>query len=78
LSANTEGYLGSPTGNVPFQIGDADTLFSSSNWVFGELGAPYGTSGYFDWGLPFFMGRKVFVGIEETSSGLGTGPYWAY
>jgi hypothetical protein len=75
LSANTEGYTGSPSGPVLFQIGDAST-FSSSNWVFSELGAP--ASGYFDWGLPFFMGRNVYVGIEGTSSNLGTGPYWAY
>jgi hypothetical protein len=81
LSANTEGYLGSPTSNVPFQIGNASTLFSSSNWVFGELGAPYDAStlsAYFDWGLPFFMGRNVYVGIKGKTSSLGTGPYWAY
>ena len=76
LSATTEGYTGSPSGPVLFQIGDASTLFSSSNWVFSELGAP--ASGYFDWGLPFFMGRNVYVGIQGTTSSLGTGPYWAY
>ena len=29
----------------------------------------------FDWGLPFFYGRKVFVGIEGQSA---TGPYFAF
>jgi hypothetical protein len=76
LSATIEGYTGSPSVSVLFEIGDASTLFSSSNWVFSELGAP--ASGSFDWGLPFFMGRNVYVGIEGTSSNLGTGPYWAY
>ncbi|MFZ1037284.1 MAG: DUF3443 family protein [Smithella sp.] len=81
LSATTEGYLGTPSGGVSFQIGDASTLFNSSNWVFSELGAPNDSStlsAYFDWGLPFFMGRNVYVGIEQKTSNLGTGPYWAY
>jgi hypothetical protein len=78
LSATTEGYTGSPSGGVSFQIGDASALFSSSNWVYSEIGAPANAIGYFDWGLPFFMGRKVYVGIEGTASNLGTGPYWAY
>ena len=64
-----------PNGKVNFQIGDADTLFKSSNNVFIELGGP-DTS--FDWGLPFFLGRSVYVGIENKTSSLGTGPYWAY
>jgi hypothetical protein len=83
LSATTEGYTGSPSGPVSFQIGDADTFLNSSiNNVFSELGAPYDSyttpSAYFDWGLPFFMGQNVYVGIEKKTSSLGTGPYWAY
>lgn len=77
LSATTKGYTGSPSGVVSFQIGDASALLSSSNpnLVFIELGGTY-TS--FDWGLPFFLGRNVYVGIEGKTSSLGTGPYWAY
>jgi hypothetical protein len=82
LSATTEGYAGSPSGMVSFQIGNASPLLSSSNNVFIELGAPYtsGNTSYtsFDWGLPFFLGRSVYVGIEGKTSILGTGPYWAY
>jgi len=77
LSATNKGYAGSPSGTVSFQIGNTPSLFNSSNNVFIELGAPSpGTS--FDWGLPFFLGRIVYVGIEGKTSSLGTGPYWAY
>jgi hypothetical protein len=44
--------------------------------VFNDLGG--NAAGMFDWGLPFFLGRDVYVGIEGKSSGVGTGPYWAY
>jgi hypothetical protein len=77
LSAINKGFAGSPSGTVSFQIGNASSLFNSSNNVFIELGSPSpGTS--FDWGLPFFLGRSVYVGIEGKTSSLGTGPYWAY
>ena len=80
LTAITEGYTGSPAMTVPFQIGRASTLLSSSNNVFAEIGGPL--SGAFDWGLPFFFGRTVFLGIEpftgKNTTGLGTGRFWAY
>ena len=75
LSATTKGYTGFPSGLVSFQIGNASTLFGSSNNVFIELGGPDES---FDWGLPFFLGRSLYVGFEGKTSSLGTGPYWAY
>jgi hypothetical protein len=76
LSATNKGYTGLPSGAVSFQIGNAFTLFNSSNNVFVELGGSFPNN--FDWGLPFFLGRSVYVGIEGKTSSLGTGPYWAY
>jgi hypothetical protein len=61
---------------VDFQIGNAGTLFMSENKVFVEIGGNF--RGVFDWGLPFFFGRNVYVGIEGRTSSLGSGPYWAY
>jgi hypothetical protein len=79
LNATTTGASGSPSGSVSFQIGDATNLFSNaSNSVFVELGGPAPEGSGFDWGLPFFFGRSVCIGIEGTSSSLGSGPYWAY
>jgi Protein of unknown function (DUF3443)/Bacterial Ig-like domain (group 2) len=76
LSATNTGAFGSPSGPVLFQIGNLSRLISTSNKVFSEVGGS-GIGG-FDWGLPFFFGRNVFIGIEGTSSSQGTGPYWAY
>lgn len=33
---------------------------------------------FFDWGMPFFFGRTVFVAIDGASTLHGPGPYWAY
>jgi len=76
LTAVNAGYTGSPFGTISFTIGNAVTMFNSSNAVFPALGGAM--SGGFDWGLPFFLGRTVYVGIDGTASTLGTGPYWAY
>lgn len=75
LSATAKGFVGYPSGSIPFQIGNASSLLSSSNNVFIELGGPDES---FIWGLPFFLGRSVYVGFEGKASSLGTGPYWAY
>ena len=40
--------------------------------------AALGENNSFDWGLPFFFGRRVFVAIEGRSTPAGAGPYWAY
>lgn len=74
--------MNTDSSNVPisviFQIENANNLFATSNYVFNDLGGSTG-GGLFDWGLPLFLlNQNVYVGIEGTSSSLGTGPYWAY
>lgn len=79
LSAKNQGIT-TGSGTVNFSIANAETLFSNSNdFVFGDLGGGLiSGSNSFDWGLPFFYGRNVFVSIEGTSAPGGTTPYWAY
>jgi hypothetical protein len=36
------------------------------------------SSNAFNWGLPFFYGKKVFVAMDGRSTSRGTGPFWAY
>jgi hypothetical protein len=68
-----------PSSVVGFQIGNIFTLANSPpfNNVFADIGGD-NLGGNFDWGLPFFFGRTVFIGIEGQTSSLGTGPYWAF
>jgi hypothetical protein len=82
-------------GVVDFGVENADSLLSTypSNAVFGTLAGPLGTfntcsdgrgSCTFEWGLPFFYGRSVYVAIDSfSSSGRNTNsgaqtPWWAY
>jgi hypothetical protein len=77
LSATNEGFpAGFPSGAVPFQIANFNSVIVSSNRVFPDIGGNGTTQ--FIWGLPFFLGRTVYIGIQGRASSLGTGPYWAY
>lgn len=72
--------LNGVTGQISFNIANADSLFNANNGnnaAFNNLGGD--NTGAFDWGLPFFFGRNVFIGIEGQTGPNGVlGPYWAY
>lgn len=75
VSATNSSSQGGST--VNFTIDSASQLFSSGgNAVFPTLGGPNPAT--FDWGLPFFFGRNVFVAIEGRQTPIGAGPFWAY
>jgi len=79
LSAVLTGATGSPSSTVDFEIGNFAGLTQSSNMVFDDVGGTVGNMGsFFDWGLPFYFGRNVFIGFEGKTSSLGAGPYFAY
>jgi hypothetical protein len=46
--------------------------------AFSNLGGPSPVSNSFDWGLPFFYGRNVFVAIEGQTTSAGMGPFVAF
>jgi hypothetical protein len=63
--------------NIAFSVWNALTLIDSGNPAFNNIGGP--NPGAFAWGLPFFYGRTVFIGIEgQSTTSAGTGPFWAY
>ena len=90
LTAKNVSYDGSVTSNVSMKLDDANMLFDDyeSDTAFDDLGAESGDqSAYcpngnsdcaFDFGLPFFFGRDVFVAIAGRITAGGTGPYFAY
>jgi hypothetical protein len=65
-----------------FSVGNAETLFAAANTAFPTLAGTFSTSKTntptFDWGLPFYYGRRVATAIENHSTSLATGPYMAF
>jgi len=86
LTATIQGQsaVGSPTGtqvSIGFDIGNADSLLpqNATNAALPTLGGT-GSAGTFDWGLPFFYGRTLYVVFEERSASGSSqaGPYMAF
>ncbi len=64
---------------VSFAVDNASTQFNNlANTAFPQLGGTVNDSQTFDWGLPFFFGRRVFIGLEGKNTGAVTGPFYAY
>jgi hypothetical protein len=68
---------------VDFRVANLSRLPASSN-ALDDVAGPMVGSGSdpsvpaFDWGLPFFFGRAVYIAIEGKSTPAGTGPYVAF
>jgi hypothetical protein len=77
-SGTGSGSSSSTQVSISFQIGNMNSLANTSYSVFSDIGANLSGNSSFDWGLPFYLGRNVYTGIEGKQSSLGTGPYWAF
>ncbi|CAL4867251.1 hypothetical protein MMA231_01503 [Asticcacaulis sp. MM231] len=84
LTASLTGQNG-VAANVPFTIDNTSQLVQSPNYVLPGLGGdptgfdnlePYSNS--FDFGLPFFYGRRVYTAISGRNAGGTLGPYIAF
>ena len=82
LSVTAQNFDGKGVGHdAAFSVANAETLFGNlpDGAAFANLGsASTGDTTIFDWGLPFFFGRRVFVAIEGRSTPGGSGPYYAF
>jgi hypothetical protein len=79
LSATIQGENGA-TKAVSFPVTNADTLLNTQTvlaafpGLAGPGGGVPGVITGFDWGLPFFFGRSVYVLFEGATTGTVTGP----
>ena len=82
LNAINSSVDGSTSNTVNFTIENADILSPAitAASIGGSNGSRSRISGNnaFDWGLPFFFGRRVFIAFDASASPNGNGPYWAY
>lgn len=83
LTATNQGTNGTSS-TVQFQIADLNNL-SGANYAFNDVGGIAATStgtdplsNDFDFGLPFFFGRNVFVAIQGATAAGTVGPFYAY
>ena len=73
-----QGVTGPATKSVDFTVDSADQLFTVSAAAFPNLAGPNSApglpTGSFDWGLPFFYNRSVYVLFENGMAGGTNGP----
>ncbi|HEY3732142.1 MAG TPA: DUF3443 family protein [Steroidobacteraceae bacterium] len=80
LQATNQGQNGAMS-LVSFEIISLNSLngnFYALPTIGGPANANATLGSYFDWGLPFFYGRRVYTAIEGKSAGGTMGPYYAY
>ena len=79
LDAANSGAGGGTPAPVSFALSSADTLLAvADNWAFSDIGEPGLDATTFDWGLPFYFGRRVFTALSGASTPGGAGPFVAY
>ncbi len=66
----------SATNTVNFAVADPNSFVANAA-ALANLARGRGSI-RFTWGLPFFYGRAVYVGLEQRTAGTYTGPYFAY
>jgi hypothetical protein len=76
FAVNTGVGANNAVSTVNFAIADPSTFVAGAAAFAGLAGGGGSTS--FTWGMPFFYGRKVYIGIEQRAAGPYTGPYYAY
>ena len=82
---SSSGTMTGTSSPVTLYIGNASTLFNGDS-AYNDIGASAGdqtaicgsSDCSFDFGLPFFFGRDVYVAISGADTSAGYGPFYAY
>ena len=75
LSAVNAATTGSPSDSVGYQVGSYLTIMIDQPEVYVSPAVGGPLAKYFDWGLPFFLGRDVFHWLEGSGNGTGAVAY---
>lgn len=62
---------------VSMSVGNATQLLSNGNYALNNLAGDLGSSAFVDLGMPFFYGRTVYYGMDQSGSG-GASPFVAF
>jgi hypothetical protein len=75
-----QGENGAMANNLTFSVANTQTMLNAnpSFNVFPDLAGTNPNPGSFDYGLPFFYGRRVAVAVQDAKTTVGTGPYIAF
>jgi hypothetical protein len=76
-SLSGEMQLASGTSTVDFDVANAEQI-NATYFVYPGLAGTNANPESFDWGLPFFYGRRVATAIDGYTTTVGSGPYIAY
>ncbi len=76
FAVNTGVGVNIATNTVDFAIADPNTFVANAAAFIDLAGG--GGSTTFTWGMPFFYGRKIYIGIDQRVAATYTGPYYAY
>ena len=80
LPVTIQGMNGTMTNNLTFDVGNAENMLNNNFDAYPQLAGtlPAGNAGTFDFGLPFFYGRRVAIAVQGAMTTAGTGPYIAF